>query len=89
MTFPEPVRTSKCPPKEDITCKDCAGETLKYCTTGPNIQCPCQQACTKAENLPECEDEKKCAGMRTINARLGLKRDVIVKSAQIRKEIKL
>lgn len=56
---PEP--TEQCPADyQETKCEDCGGE-FGWCQHPPNQGCPCQDACTTGENMPDCNDDQ-CEG---------------------------
>lgn len=56
---PEP--SEQCPADyQDTECAECGGE-YGWCQHPPNQGCPCQDACTAGDNMPDCNDSQ-CEG---------------------------
>lgn len=56
---PEP--TEQCPADyQETECGECGGE-YGWCQHPPNQGCPCQDACTTGDNMPDCNDNQ-CEG---------------------------
>ena len=56
---PEP--SEQCPADyQETKCEECGGE-FGWCQQPPNAGCPCQEACTTGDDMPDCNDNQ-CEG---------------------------
>ena len=67
---PEP--SEQCPADyQETQCEDCGGQ-FGWCQHPPNQGCPCQDACTTDENMPDCNNnqcegqDSKCTIVRSV-----------------------